>query len=235
MPADSPNNDAESTSSDDDDDFGPSLPPAPGSITHHEEAQRLRQLQDAESAAAAAAAKPQREEWMLLPPSADGLNSSRMDPTKLKNRKFQTGKGAKAPSSFAASGGVGDTWTETPEQKRQRLEDEVLGRKKPAQLQEIGDGEGTRTKKRREEDDREAERRIREYNEKMRGGALMDEGRWTGKAGAGKREEEDNPSKRAFDRDKDMKIGGAVGYTQKRELLNQAKNMGDRFAKGSYL
>lgn len=174
---------------------------------------------------------------MLLPPSADGLNSSRMDPTKLKNRKFQTGKGAKAPSSAAS--GVGDTWTETPEQKRQRLEDEVLGRRKPAQLQESGDGDGgangTGAKKKREEDDREAERRIREYNDRVRGGALMDEGRWTGKAGAGKREEEDDPSKRAFDREKDVKIGGAVGYTQKREMLSKAKNMGDRFARGSYL
>lgn len=160
-----------------------------------------------------------------------------MDPTKLKNRKFQSGKGAKAPSS--GSSGIGDTWTETPEQKRQRLEDEVLGRKKPAQLQEEGDGdENTGARAKTREEDRRAEKRIREYNEKVRGGALMDEGRWTGKKTGGtisNREEEDDPSKRAFDREKDMKVGGAVGYAQKKELLNQAKNMGDRFARGSYL
>ena len=157
IPSTNPNLDADATSSDDD--FGPSLPPAPGSINHQLEMQRLQRLQDKEAATAAAAAKPQREEWMLLPPSADGLNSSRMDPTKLKNRKFQTGKGAKAPSS--ASSGIGDTWTETPEQKRQRLEDEVLGRKKPAQLQEVGDGD---------RDASGAKARMREEDRGQRGG-----------------------------------------------------------------
>jgi hypothetical protein len=73
--------------------------------------------------------KPQREEWMLAPPT-DNDWASKVDPTKLKNRKFQTGKGAKAP---AQKSGVDSMWTETPDQKRQRLADEVMGVAKTAE------------------------------------------------------------------------------------------------------
>ncbi len=66
---------------------------------------------------------------MLEPPKQSDW-TSRMDPTKLRNRKFNTGMGAKAPAS--KSGGDSVLWTETPEQKRQRLADEVMGVRKPA-------------------------------------------------------------------------------------------------------
>ena len=161
-----------------------------------------------------------------------------MDPTKLKNRKFQSGKG---PPTSSSGGKIGAVWTETPEQKRQRLEDEVLGRKPVAALESSGDGETVARRKIADDKNREAERKVTEYNSvNGRGGALMDEERWTGtgtekRAGKGKKEEEDDPSKRAFDREKDMKVGGAVGYKDKKEMLSKAKNMGDRFARGSYL
>ena len=223
-----PHSNANGDSDTSDDEFGPSLPPAPGSHKHASEEQRIQALADKETAARQASKKPQREEWMLIPPSADGLNRG-TDPTKLKNRKFNTGKGSKAPT--AKAGGIGETWTETPEQKRQRLEDEVLGVKKPAQL---GPTDDVRDR-RKEEEAREADRRIYKYNERNRGGSLMDENSWTGAGGAKQKEKEDDPSARAFDKEKDMKIGGTVGYQQKKELLTKARNMGDRFAKGSYL
>ncbi|KAL8824129.1 MAG: hypothetical protein Q9170_008243, partial [Blastenia crenularia] len=121
--------------SDSDDDFGPSLPPltnpsAPQHETRHHE----------QHIPAQAPPKPQREEWMLIPPSQDNW-SSRIDPTKLRNRKFNSGKGAKAaPSSRKGGGEISALWTETPEEKRRRLEDEMLGVKKPAQLVEDDDG-----------------------------------------------------------------------------------------------
>ena len=93
---------------------------------------------------------------MLAPPTGDDW-SSRVDPTKLKNRKFNTGKGAKSAS--AGSGGISAIWTETPEQKRQRLEDEVMGRKDPERL--------AQSSSKVNRDDAEAEataRRIQEYN-----------------------------------------------------------------------
>lgn len=137
------------------DEIGPALPPAPGQYDAQIEAKRQQAIAD-ENTAREAAKKPQREEWMLVPPKQDDW-SARVDPTKLKNRKFNSGKGSKAPSQKGS--GLDTLWTETPEQKRQRLEDEVMGVKKPAQL-------GPEDKKggRSEAEARETQRRIREYN-----------------------------------------------------------------------
>ncbi len=65
-----------------------------------------------------------RDEWMTLAP-VSGDWSTRVDPTKLKGRKFQTGKGAKAPSQAGTGGDA--SWHENPEQKQERLKREVLG------------------------------------------------------------------------------------------------------------
>ena len=48
-------------------------------------------------------------------------------------------------------------------------------------------------------------------------------------------EEDDDPSKRAFDWEKDMKVGGQISGSQKKELLNRAANFGGRFQSGKYL
>lgn len=45
---------------------------------------------------------------------------------------------------------------------------------------------------------------------------------------------EDDPSKREFDREKDMSIGG-IGRTQKKELLKQAGGFSSKFSGGGYL
>lgn len=86
------------------------------------------QLQEYTSEAQAEPAKPKRDDWMTMPPEQDGL-ASRMDPSKLRARGFNTGKGAKAP---AEKGGDNSAWHETPEQKRKRLEDEMMGVSRPS-------------------------------------------------------------------------------------------------------
>ena len=138
------------------DDFGPAPPPPIGSATHAADLQRVREF-EAKAAKEEATKNPAREDWMLAPPS-QGDWTSRVDPTKLKNRKFNTGKGAKAP----AQGGSKDStlWTETPEQKRKRLEDEVMGVKGPATVADPGVQRSARS----EAEARETERRIQEYN-----------------------------------------------------------------------
>lgn len=218
-----------SSDSDSDSDFGPSLPPLPGSTDQETERKRQATLADEDAAAARnhAATKPQREEWMLLPPTPDD-RTSLADPTKLKNRKFNTGKGSKAAARNGDGAAADNTlWTETPEQKRQRLADEVMGVvKRPAR------SEGKRDGGRGEEEVRETQRRIKEFDERERSGSLYSAHQ---KAGPRKKEGEDDPSGRAFDREKDMGLGAKIGHRQKRELLDKAKDFGARFEKGSYL
>jgi len=152
LPTSNPNPHSESDS---DDDFGPAPPPAAGQ--YDAEAETLCSKAAAvEEQAREAAKKPKREEWMLVPPKQDDW-SSRVDPTKLKNRKFNTGKGAKGP---AQKGGTDSAlWTETPEEKRKRLEDEVMGVKRPAHLDQT-----SHTSARSSAEAKETEKRIREYN-----------------------------------------------------------------------
>jgi hypothetical protein len=214
--------------SDSEDDFGPSLPPARGSAA--EAILFAAQEQEREEAAATtASAKPQRAEWMLVPPT-DSDWTSRVDPTKLKNRKFQSGKGAKAPTEKS---GISAIWTETPEEKRKRLADEVLGRAEVA-TSSRGNGSGKKREEGESKGDEATARRIREYNEKVRGKSLYEERRER-KEKDGTKEEEDDPSKRGFDREKDMALGGRMGHGEKREMLVKAKDFGSRFQKGSFL
>ncbi len=221
-----PNPPDDSDSDSDSDDYGPSLPPAPGSAAAAAfPAAQQQKCED--SAAAAASTKPQRAEWMLVPPT-DSDWTSRVDPTKLKARKFASGKGAKAPTEKS---GISAIWTETPEQKRQRLADEVLGRA------EVATSSREKGKAKPEGESREDEataRRIREYNERNRGKSLFEERRER-KERDGTKEEEDDPSKRGFDREKDMALGGRMGSGEKREMLAKARDFGSRFQKGSFL
>jgi hypothetical protein len=175
-------------------------------------------------------AAPQRDSWMLAPPTASGY--AERDPTRMRNRKFASKAAPQAaPGSSAAS-----IWTETPEEKLQRLQDAVLGRGSgPA-----ADGGSQNPSKTRGQEEREQrDRRIAASIEATRGQSLYEEHsqrRRDGEGGPRKPEdEEDDPSKRGFDREKDMAIGGKIGTAQRRELITKAANFGGRFQKGSFL
>ncbi|KAI1392837.1 uncharacterized protein F4822DRAFT_392361 [Hypoxylon trugodes] len=230
-PPNPPNPDSESDS---DDDYGPALPTSASHTTRAARAQA--------ASAAALAAGPQRDDWMLAPPTSSGYRAP--DPTKLKSRRFASGPRTNPnPSSGSSGGEISSIWTETPEQKRKRLENAVLGRNDPASQQQtssgngggngLGIGSGTEA---RTKEDQEQQERIRSFTEATRGKSLYDEHRDSrrGRTLAAE-EEEDDPSKRAFDKEKDMKLGGRIGTAQRRELLNRAADFGGRFAKGKYL
>ncbi|KAI9744540.1 MAG: hypothetical protein M1818_002069 [Claussenomyces sp. TS43310] len=214
-PADTGDDDTSS----DDDDFGPSLPPPQGSSAAREAEIRAQAVKD-EAEGREKLAKPKRDDWMLAPPT-DSDWTSRVDPTKLKNRKFASGKGAKAP---AEKSGVSAVWTETPEQKRQRLEDEVLGRK------DVSTAAQSKKPSRNDVEDEATARRIREYNEKNRSRSLYEEHKKIIP-----KEKEDDPSKRAFDKEKDIGLGGRIGHVQKKDMLKRAGDFGSRFERGSFL
>lgn len=93
-------------------------------------------------------------------------------------------------------------------------------------------GKGGRdgTARKANDEEMENERRIKEYNEK-RGGSLFKAHKQAGKG----KEEEDDPSKRGFDREKDMGLGTKIGEAKKREMVKRAGDFGSRFEKGKYL
>ncbi|GAB1310558.1 GPALPP motifs-containing protein 1 [Madurella fahalii] len=235
-PTTGPDSDSDSDS---DDDWGPALPTAAGANPKSATAGRSlpSSLEPQQPAA------PKRDDWMLAPPTSSGYRAP--DPTKLKNRKFASGPRA-ATSADRKPGGVSSIWTETPEEKARRLANAVLGREDP-------NSQPTSARPSRPDhpssDHPKAadEARIRSYTEQTRGKSLVEEhqaARLAGKATntgsnvkgqGGADDDDDDPSKRAFDWEKDMKVGGRISNSQRRDMLTRAANFGGRFQKGSYL
>jgi hypothetical protein len=212
-----PPNDDDSDSDSSDDDFGPA-PPPPGGAQSGFDAASARSAFDTEPQFAEAPKAAQRDEWMTMPPTQDDL-AARMDPTKMRARKFNTGKGA------GNTGGMSSAWTETPEQKLKRLQDEALGISAPTNAPPA-----TSESKRSKEEERRA-RKMREKIESSRGKSLVEQHQ---EKGIGK-EKEDDPSKRVFDYEKDMAVGGMTTHKQRRDMLNKSKGFSDRFSSGNYL
>ncbi|KAJ9625893.1 hypothetical protein H2203_004660 [Taxawa tesnikishii (nom. ined.)] len=154
-PAIGPDEDDESSSSSDDDCFGPALPTGPVIDINDEAAgDRSTHLLEEQKVSRRSA---KRDEWMMVPPKQDDL-AARLDPTKLRARGFNTGKGAKGP---AGGGGDSAMWTETPEQKLKRLQNEAMGVKtvqEPSGRDERGQSKAK---------DEETDRRIREHTVRL--------------------------------------------------------------------
>ncbi|KAF7511432.1 hypothetical protein GJ744_004621 [Endocarpon pusillum] len=207
----------EADSSSDDDDFGPSLPTV--------KAQKLAVATNEASEVTAddsqppAPMKSMRDEWMIVPPSSDDW-SARVDPTKLKNRKFNTGKGSKAPAQNTGQKTTGN-WTETPDERKSRLQREMMGIKDISVAKDSPRDDATA---------RENARKLREYNEQSRGSTLYTEHQKTNP-----QEKEDDPSARAFDREKDIAGGMRINHTQRKALVNKAADFGSRFSSGKFL
>jgi hypothetical protein len=122
------------SSEESEDDYGPTLPPKRISPPDQEAGEVLvtgKRCDEANTSikSTGTSEKSRRDDWMLrLPDPVDW--SSRVDPTKLRNRRFNLGKGATTRvQSGEASGGI---WTETLDEKKKRLENEILGAKAPA-------------------------------------------------------------------------------------------------------
>jgi len=211
-----PPSDSESDSSDDD--FGPAPPPA--GATYDDDEQPTKSAFDTEPTyTETAPKKAQRDDWMTMPPTQDDL-AARLDPTKQRARKFNTGK-----SANAAAGGMSSAWTETPEQKLKRLQDEAMGISAPA------NSAAPSHESRRTKDEERRQRKMREKIDAARGKSLVEQ---HAEKGAGK-EKEDDPSKRAFDYEKDMAVIGTANHKQRREIVKESKGFGDRFSSGRFL
>ncbi|KAF2682584.1 hypothetical protein K458DRAFT_306822 [Lentithecium fluviatile CBS 122367] len=212
-----PPSDEDSDSSDDD--FGPAPPPAGATYTDYDnEKPAANSAFDTDPQYTEGPIKAERDAWMTMPPTQDDLG--RMDPSKVRARKFNTGKSA---GQTGTGGGIG-VWTETPEQKLKRLQDEALGITAPA------NSASSKKESRRVKEEEEKARRLREKLDAARGKSLVEQH----KEKSGK-EEEDDPSRRVFDYEKDMAVGTKISHKQRREMLDKAKGFGGRFSSGSYL
>lgn len=215
-----PSNPPEDDSDSSDDDFGPAPPPADGSYADSGSVYpgQAKSAFDIDPQFDEAPKRAQRDEWMTLPPTQDDL-AARMDPTKMRARKFNSGKSA------AGGGAMSSAWTETPEQKLKRLQNEALGITAPSNAPVV-----TQESKRNKEEERRA-RKMKEKINAARGMSLVEQHQ---DKGTGK-EKEDDPSKRAFDYEKDMAVTGTVNHKQRREMLNKSKGFSDRFSSGNFL
>lgn len=228
--------DPPSSDSDSDDDYGPALPTA---ASRGPIGPSLPTTTNSTNTAALERLK--RDDWMLAPPSASTGYQER-DPTKIKSRKFASGSTATTRPKDGAGGGISSIWTETPEEKAKRLADAVLGRGPAAAREQQATNRGGASgvsgiSGRRDE-------KIRAFTEQTRGKSLYEEhqaAKQAGKASAvggvtkDEHEEDDDPSKRAFDREKDMGLGGKITASQRKELLSRASDFGGRFSKGNFL
>ncbi|KAI1962940.1 hypothetical protein LOZ58_002564 [Ophidiomyces ophidiicola] len=206
-------------SSSSDDDYGPTLPPTKAaqlSPIHRD----VSDGDETQIGPAPPASKPsKRDDWMLRPP--DQLDfPSRVDPTKLRNRKFNTGRAAGAT---AGKPGVSSTWTETAEEKRKRLENEVMGIQAPA-VSSVPTPRG-------EPQSSAVSKQVKEYNEKARNKSLYSQHQTKATD-----IEKDDPSARAFDKEKDIRGPTKINHAQRRELLNKSSsNISSRFSGGKFL
>ena len=216
-PPNPPSDDSDSS----DDDFGPAPPPAGGSSYTYDDEDASRPAAsafDTDPQYSEQNKKVQRDSWMTMPPTQDDL-AARMDPSKQRARKFNTGK-----SAGGGGGGMSAVWTETPEQKLKRLQDEAMG------IAAHSNSDPSKKESRRNKAEEKNARRLKEQIDASRGKSLVEQHQ-----DKGGKEQEDDPSKRVFDYEKDMALGTKVSHKQKREMLNKAKGFGDRFASGSYL
>ncbi|RKF80001.1 hypothetical protein GcC1_040006 [Golovinomyces cichoracearum] len=224
------------SSSDSDDEYGPSLPPDQSSNLQDRPSEMVNQEQLPHHPIydnKVPESSLKRAEWMLTPPTSSDW-TTRIDPTRLKNRKFAMGKGVKGP---VQKSGVSSIWTETPEEKSKRLEDEVLGRTQVDSSSSVTATHLNRSGRDFQEKEIAAtELIIREYNKDNRSKSLLDERTAAQERGELKKLEDDDPSKRAFDREKDMALGsGHIATAKRKQVIAGAVDIANRFEKGSYL
>ncbi|EED15986.1 conserved hypothetical protein [Talaromyces stipitatus ATCC 10500] len=206
-----------------DDDFGPQLPPAGGTkpdTPKYEVDSRPPRRVLGEDIDSATTKKRQRDDWMLNPPGNSSWASG-MNPAALTNRKFMSGKSARGNRSTE---GADSVWTEDPAQKRQRLENEVLGIKSEPSARSAGSRDlSSRT------DSATADRLKSLTGKGGRSSLYESHQKDTQKL------KEDDPSKRAFDYEKDVAGKTSISSAARKKLLDQASGYTSRFTGGKYI
>ncbi|KAL5518420.1 hypothetical protein ACEPAH_102 [Sanghuangporus vaninii] len=186
------------------------------------EERRKQQIEEA-----AKPKKPKREEWMLVPPSSSDLLGRLGDPTKLKARQFSRG------GNTASRSAPNNLWTETPEERQQRVADEVAGKKRRAANAE-DDASDDRDVQRKRQRDLELRKVVNEHNKSSRGKTLVEmHEEEKKKEKKTKKDEDDDKPVAIWDHSRDMSLGGRLmDEKQRRKMISEAGSLGDRFGSG---
>ncbi|OKL56901.1 hypothetical protein UA08_07854 [Talaromyces atroroseus] len=218
--------DEHSEASDDssDDDFGPQLPPVGATASNDAKYERESRYspppeQHEIITESATTKKRQRDDWMVTPPDNQSWASG-MNPTTISNRRFNTGKSARGDQS---SGGIGAAWTENPTQKRQRLENEVLGIKaepdtRSARPRDLSSKTNTATANKVQPSNKGNKPSLYESHQK-----------------AMRNTSEEDPSSRAFSWEKDIAGKSSISSASRKKLVNQASDYSSKFTGGKYI
>ncbi|KNZ51591.1 hypothetical protein VP01_3895g1 [Puccinia sorghi] len=186
--------------------------------------------------------RPKRDEWMLLPPKELDLQAS-VDPTKIKARGFkQTSK----PHASSSGGGsttatrtAGSLWTETPDERRQRLADEAVGKRRRAEEPGL-DEHALLDHSKRAKRDALMRHQVDLHNKSSRNASLLELHK---KAESNVTREETSlagdkkkPSMVVWDHSAMMGVSSKfLSDAQKSELVKDAKGLGGRFGRGSFM
>ncbi|KAG4302249.1 hypothetical protein PCANB_001491 [Pneumocystis canis] len=154
-----------------------------------------------------------RDDWMIVPPSLSDLNSR--STFNLKTRMFNTGKSTQL-NDFS----VQDInfWTESYEERQKRMIQEEMGIRMPSH--------GCNNLK--EKNDLELNSEKEKKNTGRKCLSLYEMHLRTN------RESIDDPSKRMFDREKDVLGENCMNFAKRQKIMNFSKDM-SRFSSGTYL
>lgn len=224
-----------------DDDFGPQLPPAggpkPGPSKYETESRPPPRMHEGD-AQNMATKKRQRDDWMLVPPENSSWASG-PNPAALTNRKFMSGKSTRGGRS---TDGADSVWTEDAAQKRQRLENELLGIKSESSARSAGSRDlSSRTNSATAD-------KLKSLSVSacsLQFLIIYESNTSKGKGGKSslyeshqkdlQKPKEDDPSKRAFDYEKDVAGKTSISGGARKKLLNQASDYTSRFSGGKYI
>lgn len=158
-----------------------------------------------------------RGDWMTILPEARSAG----DPLKSIARQFKR-------SNAPVNDGDRSLWTETPEQRAERLK----GNSSKSSEQELYKNYPS---KRAAEQEESISNDINMYNMNNRSKSLMElhqESLSKKRVKKGTQDDPDHPSNNRFDRERDMSIK-TLDPRRQHEMLKNAGNLSDRFARGS--
>ncbi|KAK9452184.1 uncharacterized protein V1518DRAFT_410564 [Limtongia smithiae] len=210
-----------------DDEVGPTLPTNLDEAAEEAAARRRLAVAAATSEPAAlSSSSSRREEWMTVPPSEQDWARSQTDPTHLKNKKFLSGRAA----AHVVQRGADKSWTETEADRKKRVGEEMMGLR-PRTGEERPLPSSTIMAR-----DEEMDRKIKQYNDRVRGKSLLEQHQDRIEQGEGRNTGLDDPSKRQFDYDKDIASGGKIMSVSKlQDISKRAGSMDSRFSKSRML